>query len=65
MIAKTNNTPAVPTSGSATYERAGRTITKCITFEREALSDLQELAWAHNVPLDAMVREAVDAYRRA
>ncbi len=64
MIAKTSSTPAVPTNGAAKNGRTAPTVTKCITFERDALSDLQELAWAHNVPLDAMVREAVDAYRR-
>ena len=65
MIARTNNTSPVPTDVPARNGRNGTTVTKCITFEREALSDLQELAWAQNVPLDAMVREAVDAYRRA
>jgi predicted DNA-binding ribbon-helix-helix protein len=38
-------------------------VTRCIAFERRALEDLQELAWASNLPLEDLVREAVDRYR--
>jgi predicted DNA-binding ribbon-helix-helix protein len=40
-------------------------VTRCIAFERKALEDLQELAWASNLPLEDLVREAVDRYRRS
>jgi hypothetical protein len=40
-------------------------VSRCVAFDRGAIEDLQELAWAANVPLDDLVREAVDRYRRA
>jgi hypothetical protein len=42
----------------------GNLVTRCVSFDREALADLRELAWASNLPVDALVREAVDRYRR-
>ena len=55
MIAKIDNSKG----------RINGHVTRCIAFERKAFEDLQELAWAGNLPLEDLVREAVDCYRRA